>query len=61
MRFNITDYDKVFPRVEKPKPKKEDESMLSEIEKPSDGHVATEKEKEEFEDGMGTDGESNSE
>lgn len=56
MRFNIADYDKVFPRVEKPKPKKlEDESMLSEIEeKPTE-------EKEVLDDGMGTDGESDSE
>lgn len=57
MRFNIADYDKVFPRSEKPKKKKpEDESMLSEIEEKPAEEI-----KEELDDGMGTDGESNSE
>ena len=53
MRFNIADYDKVFPRAEKPKKKKlEDESMLSEIEEKPAEEI-----EEELDDGMGTDGE----
>lgn len=55
MRFNYKDYERAFPRQEKPKPRHDPEdSMVEEIEKNDDV-------KEEVEDGTGTDGESDTE
>lgn len=55
MRFNYKDYERAFPRQEKPKPRQDPEdSMVEEIEKKP-------VEEKEVEDGAGTDGKSDTE
>lgn len=56
MRFNYKDYERAFPRQEKPTPRQDPEdSMVEEIEK------KPVEEKKEVADGTGADGESDTE